>query len=171
VNCIESKTLVLSSRYLTSKSTGQKTVGFCSFVAILANYLFAHYLGVIFQGSLVFKYIFAVLIIVGGTMEVNAQEPEWVSTLRVELGDEIMAKSVMDLTAEDVFNIVRVTNKINGAEDGTWPMVEAKLPKIRSHIISLLNSGKASKEELETINYLVSIFFENDKELQVQLKN
>ena len=104
-------------------------------------------------------------------MEVNGQEPEWVSTLRVELGDEIMAKSAMDLTAEDVFNIVRVTKNINGADDGTWPMIETKLPQIRSHIISLLNSGKASKEELETINYLASIFFESDKELQVQLKN
>ena len=125
----------------------------------------------VFQGSLVFKYIFAVLIILGGTMEVNGQEPEWVSTLRIELGDEIMAKSAMDLTAEDVFNIVRVTKNINGADDGTWPMIEAKLPQIRSHIISLLNSGKVSKEELETINYLASIFFESAKELHVQMKN
>jgi len=119
----------------------------------------------------VFKYIFAVLLIIGATMEVNGQEPEWVSTLRAELGDEIMAKSAMELTAEDIFNIVRVTKDISGADDGTWPMIEAKLPQIRSHIISLINSGKISKEELETINYLASTFFESDKELQAQLKN
>ena len=104
-------------------------------------------------------------------MEVNAQEPGWVSTLRAELGDEIMAKSAQDLTAEDVFKIVHVTKNISGADDGVWPMVEAKLPQIRTHIMSLLNSSKASKEELETVKYLASVFFESDKELQVQLKN
>ncbi|MDX2367699.1 MAG: hypothetical protein QNK36_04740 [Colwellia sp.] len=149
----------------------KKQLVFAPSSLILTNYFLPVIWALVFQGSLVLKYIFAVLIIMGGTMEVNGQEPEWVSTLRVELGDDIMAKSAMDLTAEDVFNIVRVTKNINGADDGTWPMVEAKLPQIRLHIISLLNSGKVSKEELETINYLASIFFESDKELQVQLKN
>lgn len=114
---------------------------------------------------------FLAILIIGISMNVQSQEPEWVTHLRAELGDEIMSKSAVQLTADDIFKIVHVTKNINGADDGVWPMVEMNLPKIKELILNKLDSGNVNKEEMETIHHLSSIFFSEDSDIQGKLEN
>jgi len=104
-------------------------------------------------------------------MDAYSQEPEWVTQIRTELGDEIMSKSAAQLTAGDIFKIVHVTKYINGADDGVWPIVEMNLEGVKKVILDKLKSDKLPADELETIKYLASIFYDEDKVIQQYIEN
>ena len=117
------------------------------------------------------RFILFLIIVVGVAMDAYSQEPEWVTQIRTELGDEIMSKSAAQLTAGDIFKIVHVTKYINGADDGVWPIVEMNLEGVKKVILDKLKSDKLPADELETIKYLASIFYDEDKEIQQYIEN